>query len=155
RHIRPLLSAYVDGEVTPAERAQVESHLASCAECARVLAEYRALGSNIRELSRPLPPPALHPAVWAAIERRETQNTWGPGVAGLLRFGAIGAVAVLVVVAVLFLVRQGPPQLAASMLYPRPDQVGVSINTSIEVQFTKPVDVTQPATDVVALVPSD
>jgi anti-sigma factor RsiW len=38
-HVRPLLSAYLDGEVTPAERAQVERHLAGCVECARVLAE--------------------------------------------------------------------------------------------------------------------
>ena len=48
QHIRPLLSAYVDGKSTPAERRQVEDHLVRCAECAAVLAEYRAIGSNVR-----------------------------------------------------------------------------------------------------------
>src|SRR4051812_14702513 len=40
-----LLSKYADGEATPAERARVESHVASCADCSRKLAEFSQLAS--------------------------------------------------------------------------------------------------------------
>jgi hypothetical protein len=37
--IRPDLSALIDGELALAERAAVEGHVASCGECARILAD--------------------------------------------------------------------------------------------------------------------
>src|SRR3712207_4969855 len=98
QHIRPLLSAYLDNEVTPAERRTVEAHLVQCAECAAVLAEYRRMGSGIRGLSRPVPPPTLHRDVWTAIEARRGQPAWAPLLANGLRLGAVAAVAVLVIV---------------------------------------------------------
>ncbi len=36
-----LLSAYLDGDLSPAERAEVEAHLAACPECAGLLARLR------------------------------------------------------------------------------------------------------------------
>ncbi len=38
------LNAYFDGELGPAERRQVEEHLAGCPECARKLSEFRRQG---------------------------------------------------------------------------------------------------------------
>jgi hypothetical protein len=38
QHIRPLLGVYVLGAIDPAERAQVDAHLAGCAECREELA---------------------------------------------------------------------------------------------------------------------
>ena len=40
KRIRPLLSAYHDGELDPAQEADVTAHLAACPECTRVLEEY-------------------------------------------------------------------------------------------------------------------
>jgi anti-sigma factor RsiW len=40
--LRTLLSSYVDGEVSPAEAARVESHLSGCDECQRDLDNMRA-----------------------------------------------------------------------------------------------------------------
>ncbi|MEA2576052.1 MAG: hypothetical protein QOH93_3350, partial [Chloroflexia bacterium] len=65
--VRPLISAYLDGEVTPEERRSVERHLASCEECRHVLAEYRAIGSDLRALPVPVPPAGLRRDVWRAI----------------------------------------------------------------------------------------
>ncbi|HST04335.1 MAG TPA: zf-HC2 domain-containing protein [Chloroflexia bacterium] len=66
--IRPLISYYYDGEVTPEESALVEQHLAECADCRQVLAEYRMIGSEMRDLPMPVPPTGLHRDVWRAIE---------------------------------------------------------------------------------------
>jgi hypothetical protein len=54
--IRPLLSAYLDGELDPAQRTTVTGHLAACQECARALDDFRALGQEIRALPKaPIP----------------------------------------------------------------------------------------------------
>ncbi len=70
--VRPLLSTYYDGEATPEERAQVERHLARCEDCRRALAEYRAIGSDLRALPVPIPPAGLRRDVWRAIEAQQT-----------------------------------------------------------------------------------
>jgi anti-sigma factor RsiW len=49
------LSAYIDRELSPAERGTVEAHLRDCFECARRLAELTAVDAAVREL--PLDPP--------------------------------------------------------------------------------------------------
>ena len=69
--IRPIISYYYDGEATPEERAQVELHLAGCEDCRRVLAQYRAMGSDIRDMPLPVPPVGLHRDVWRAIEAQQ------------------------------------------------------------------------------------
>lgn len=70
--IRPLLSSYIDGEATPEERVRVERHLLRCQDCHQALAEYRAIGSDIRVLAMPVPPASLRRDVWKAIEARES-----------------------------------------------------------------------------------
>src|SRR5438552_4108333 len=72
--IRPLISYYYDGEASPEERVQVEQHLATCADCRQVLAQYRAMGSDIHELPMPTPPSGLHRDVWRAIEAQQAST---------------------------------------------------------------------------------
>src|SRR5580765_2558366 len=57
------LHAYLDGELSPAERTDLEQHLAQCAECRAQLAEERALLERstallaaTRPAERPAPP---------------------------------------------------------------------------------------------------
>lgn len=69
--IRPLISYYYDGEATPEERVQVEQHLATCADCRQTLAQYRAMGNDIRDMAMPAPPSGLHRDVWRAIEAQQ------------------------------------------------------------------------------------
>ena len=55
--VAELLSAYIDGEVTAAERGLVEAHLASCDACGRDLATLRQELSDALQLGiQTLPP---------------------------------------------------------------------------------------------------
>jgi anti-sigma factor RsiW len=44
----PLLSPYIDGEVSPADRVNIERHLAACRECASRAADFRAESALLR-----------------------------------------------------------------------------------------------------------
>ena len=50
--VKGLLSPYLDGRVSKAERALVERHLTSCADCARDLATLRVTVAAVREMPR-------------------------------------------------------------------------------------------------------
>src|ERR671932_341549 len=95
RDVRPLISAYMDNEVTPQELRVMQGHVAECAECAALLASYRSLRSTIRALPQPMPPAALRQAVFAratpAYRRR----------ALLFEFGRQGLAAVSMAVVIL------------------------------------------------------
>lgn len=55
QHPREQLSAYLDGELTSAQRAELQVHLAACAQCARELEELALVGQAARELDEPAP----------------------------------------------------------------------------------------------------
>jgi len=65
-HWTDRLSEYLDGDLTGAEREACESHLAGCADCARLLEELKAVVVGARALP-PSPPPA---DLWNAVEAR-------------------------------------------------------------------------------------
>ena len=60
------LAAYLEGDLTPAEQATAEQHLAACATCAEVLAELRAISAVAATL------PLLTPSreLWSGIDAR-------------------------------------------------------------------------------------
>jgi putative zinc finger protein len=60
------LVAYLEGDLSPAEQAQADQHLAECAACAESLVELRAIASEAAQL------PLLTPSrdLWAGIEAR-------------------------------------------------------------------------------------
>jgi tetratricopeptide (TPR) repeat protein len=60
------LSEYIDDELTPDERAQLEAHMASCRECADTLADLRDVVSRAGTL--PARPPSAD--LWLGIEPR-------------------------------------------------------------------------------------
>ena len=45
--IRPNLVAYLDGETTPQGRAEIETHLQTCPQCAAELDRLRALRAGL------------------------------------------------------------------------------------------------------------
>jgi anti-sigma factor RsiW len=71
-----LLSAYLDGEL--ADRAELETHLATCPSCAARLAEYRAMGDSLRRQAREEPglPWRAHGRAGAA--RCGVRESWPP-----------------------------------------------------------------------------
>lgn len=64
------LSDYLDGDLAPAERAQVETHLRGCEGCARFDGQFQATVRALRaELTRsPGLPPGLRERLRRAIE---------------------------------------------------------------------------------------
>jgi anti-sigma factor RsiW len=67
-----ILSAYVDGELSAAEAADVERHLETCDECASTLAGLRRVVAEARALPACGPAADLWPGIAAAIaEGRE------------------------------------------------------------------------------------
>ena len=60
------LSEYIDDELSPDERAQIDAHLASCRECADTLADLRDVVSRAGAL--PARPPSAD--LWPGIEPR-------------------------------------------------------------------------------------
>lgn len=61
------LSEYLDGELSPVEREEVELHLATCGGCAHTLAELRAVVRQARTLEDAPPPPVLWDRIAAGI----------------------------------------------------------------------------------------
>src|SRR4051794_7386925 len=162
--IRGLLSAYIDGETTPEEHRNVEEHLATCQDCRRVLAEYRAIGGGMRALSVPLPPAGLRRDVWRAIEAqqpargaagaatpgagkitsiaRERERAQAPAAEtrkgwniGRLLPAAGLVAAMLVLFAVVLVTNQRTTVQAATLLDRAPDY-----NAVVHVKFSKAVD---------------
>ncbi len=54
-HPHERLSALLDGELGPAEQAELQAHLAACAACAAELEELALVGQAARELDEPAP----------------------------------------------------------------------------------------------------
>jgi len=102
------LGSYVLGSLDPAERTELESHLATCAPCRQELASLAGLPGLLGRLSLQeatgsdlLPPPSLLPRVLAAVEsergeRRRRLRRWKSATAALAA-AAVSVAAVLVV----------------------------------------------------------
>jgi anti-sigma factor RsiW len=61
---RSQLDDFVDGALPPADARAVAAHLVSCADCAAIVEDLRAITATARVLERHAPPAAL----WARIE---------------------------------------------------------------------------------------
>jgi len=55
-HPHALVSAFMDGELTPEESALVEAHLSGCASCRGMLQDFRLIASSAG--AEPIPPPS-------------------------------------------------------------------------------------------------
>ena len=62
-HVDSDLSAYLDGELAPADRTRVDAHLGSCGRCRARLGELRATAALVAALPAPHPSRSLVPVV--------------------------------------------------------------------------------------------
>jgi anti-sigma factor RsiW len=89
-HPGPLLSAYADGELREAERAEIEAHIARCTECARELALIRSMGGMMREIRSA----TSGPSVWRAVDRKINRPVgWILVILGTLLWAGLALVA--------------------------------------------------------------
>ncbi|TVP56821.1 MAG: hypothetical protein EA351_07280 [Gemmatimonadales bacterium] len=65
---RETLMRYIDGELSPAERAEVDAVLARSTELERELALYRSLHEDLSGIQLPGPDPRR--SIWGAVNRR-------------------------------------------------------------------------------------
>jgi len=92
-HPGDLLSALVDGELTPGEAAGVRAHLEGCSECRR---ELRVIG-EARTLLRALPP--VDPPFGFFERMVRPGRRWARAGVGVLAAGAAASVAVMALAA--------------------------------------------------------
>lgn len=71
-HVTHLLAAYVEGQLSPRQVAQVQRHLAICAACCQQLAAHEWLAADLRLMigQHPSPSPAKVQTWWQAISAR-------------------------------------------------------------------------------------
>jgi hypothetical protein len=112
------LSAYLDGELLPAEQSAVEAHLASCIHCTELLADLAAVVERAEAMAREAEPSAdLWPAIAARLKpQRSARSLFQGSFRDLLggyrfrlkpAFAAVAGVALVVATAFL-LVRSRP-----------------------------------------------
>jgi anti-sigma factor RsiW len=68
--IQALIAGYVDGELTPEERARVEEHVGSCSGCAQELADQRALKEELDTMIFSEPSDAELNRYWQSVYNR-------------------------------------------------------------------------------------
>lgn len=106
------LSARLDGELSPAEEQALQEHLARCSQCRALQEELSALHTILNELEPPAVPPELKARVMANLPPQEKA---GRKVVWLhwKRWGAMAAVAAIVIAAAVWLRMPSPAQLNA------------------------------------------
>src|SRR5437588_28274 len=112
-HVSELLSAYVDGQVSLAERQLVDEHLPGCAECQSELAELRELKAMLAGLPK-RPPPRSFPVGPRPLRPAAMSGTLG----GFARALTSVAAAFAVVAVGLSIAAQGPPRQSPALARP-------------------------------------
>jgi hypothetical protein len=115
-HVEDRLSAFLDGELAPAERGTVQAHLADCPACSAHLAELAALDAAAR--GAPVDAPEGYFETFPGRVRRRIENqkarSWSPPHWGW----AVAAAAILAVVTPLSLREGTLPRPAAVVATP-------------------------------------
>jgi anti-sigma factor RsiW len=94
-----LMSDYVDGELPPTTRLEVELHLGDCPECSRALEDMRRMVQRLGGLSEPRAGMDCWPGVRSAILEHEQRGvSWLSWFARPVAWGSAFALSVLVAV---------------------------------------------------------
>lgn len=91
------LQAYLDGELTPARRAEVEHHLRACRECGALLEDLKRVSATLKQWQVEPAPPGLRPPPLEAEKLRRRWVGWRSGWA----LAATAAVVLVVALATL------------------------------------------------------
>lgn len=107
-----LLSAYIDGELEPAEHALLDAHVPGCTECGEVLAALRATLADLAALSQPVLDAASIAALDArlAAERAAAHRRIGRGWAWASGAAAASFIALIATLAIVRAPSDGPRQ---------------------------------------------
>jgi len=141
--IRPLLSAYLDGELEPEEHARVDIHLAGCQACANILKEWGALGREIRAL----PDLPLPEGTRARLETRRRRRAFPALAMSRLASGLLSLAFVIALVALALGTSRAIQRMKALgqtaevvATYPRDGATGVPPEANLTLTFARPMD---------------
>ncbi len=77
REYELLMMRLLDGEISESDRARLESHLKSCADCARAMKEYGEIVSTTANVRMKEPPREEWELYWASVSNRiERTAAW-------------------------------------------------------------------------------
>lgn len=79
RGVSAQLTAYLDGELSPAKASAVRGHLRLCEACRTAAEDHAAIRDRLGELERPEPPPAVWERVLARLGEAEIADARRPG----------------------------------------------------------------------------
>jgi hypothetical protein len=113
-HVDELISASLTGDLTDAERAQMDAHLARCEKCRATLAAFKAERRILAALPPADPPRDLSARVRAGIESGPLGGPWWRRPFGLAAIGVSGVSVAAVVLALVVLNNQPAPVGQAS-----------------------------------------
>jgi hypothetical protein len=102
-HVDELISASLSGDLTAAERAELETHLARCETCRATLAAFTSERRILSGMPVADPPRDLPARVRAGIESGRFGNPWWRRPSGLFALGASLATVAAAVLAVMVL----------------------------------------------------
>ena len=96
QEIKELISSYVDGELSEAQKKSVENHLKECPECQKEFEEMRELEEVMGQMELKKPPKETWQVYWSSVyNRMERSIGWilfSIGAIILLFFGGYKAV---------------------------------------------------------------
>lgn len=142
RPVRPLISAYFDGETDDQETRTVRQHLARCADCQSDLEAYRRIRMQFNRMQHPAAPPELRRAVLTEVHAIRTGRgrLVRRGFNPMLRFGTLvaGVATIAVIVALLVIVLGSNKNGTGTQ--PEIASVAQTVDGNTMVTFDKPVD---------------
>jgi len=142
RSYRPLLSAYLDGDLSDEERQRLLAHLATCEDCRARLSEYQELRERLRRLPPSPPPPrSLQREVWQRLAQEERKSIPRARARFALATSALGLVVLLIALmtAGIGYQRAQPPRVIASSPAVSSTQRW-PIYQPVEITFSKPMN---------------
>lgn len=107
RRFRNRIDAFVDGELTPSEREEMRRHAETCPECGKLLNEYQDMLKMLSELDEGLEIPQEAAQAWRSGVRDECERKRSRKGGGWLRAAASFAAAVVVLLGITSLYRNG------------------------------------------------
>lgn len=75
--IRHMLSEYIDGSLTPGDKASVDEHLKTCPDCSNALMELRKTVEHIRKIEEVEPPAWMTQKIMARVRAEEEKKKHG------------------------------------------------------------------------------
>ena len=141
--IRPLLSAYLDGELDPAQHTEVAAHLSACQECGRTLDDFRALGQEIRALPDVPSPAGMRAEFGARLRKRSIFPGFGTPLWASRLSTAVFVVVLIALIVGLSSVLQRiqPLDRAAEIVatYPPNGATDVPLDADLTLTFARPM----------------